>query len=540
MYLEAGLPETQISLREDLSQRLTRVCSSQRSQVLLEDRERSLNGEEILRAFQILNRELVGLTPIGGRVAICAEDPLLQAQFILSTLFCQRVPVVFGANKHEDVHEVHARMGIAAILEQFGTSWHIAPASPALVFSNQGELVDKRQTRLRSPVTPAHSTCGLILFTSGTTGNQKAVNLSLSGMQEAYQFLGHYFKLGPQDIAAVLLPLSHTFALNTQLMPSFLAGAKTTFLNHPSQLGRQYDGIGKVGATFVSSVTDLLRLLKREREVRRLAVCDQVRHVQVAAGKISTEHIADLKLLFPSAVLHKGYGMTETIRTSMISSLDPNFLSDSCGRPLPGQEVEIRNERGSRVPTGGRGQIFVRSSSVLLSYDNRPQGSSLDENGFFATGDWGYIDEHGHLACLDRLDRIFKMSGKKVSAVELEQVAIGFKGVAAAKCAPIADSKRGIRPVLFLEPENLESFGESEIRGFELWLREHLESSKVPRDVVLTRQLARTDNSKVKIASLQSLWDQKKQRAMLSFAVGFIRFHQFSELDTNLINQKRS
>jgi acyl-coenzyme A synthetase/AMP-(fatty) acid ligase len=525
LYLDNQFGDVQLSPSDVFHQRLKQTCSTYRAHVLLEDRERGFTGKHLLHIFECVKDQLELISPLGGRVAICCRDSLLQAQLILATFYAGRVPVVLGTADYEDVHEVQSKIGLSGILAENDLTWHALPMAPMLVFDHDGELSERLPGRLRAPVRAAPTGCGLVLFTSGTMGHQKAVNLPLQGMLDTYQRLGEYFSLSSQDVATILLPISHTFALNTQLLPAFLNGAKSVFLNRTSHLGRQYESIGKSGGTFIASVTDLLRLLKRERDVRGLPLCETVRHVQIAAGKISDEHLRDMRDLFPNAVLHKGYGMTETIRTSMISSRDDKFSSETCGRPLPGQEVEIRDESGRLVPAGMAGQIFVRSNTTLLAYDQRPSGSSLDDSGFFPTGDWGYLDDQGYLTCIDRLDRVFKIAGKKVSAVEMERVAAEFDQVEDAKCAPIVDAKKGLRPVLFVELSEQESFKNLRLADFESCLRENLEPSKVPRDVVIAERLPRTANAKVKIDVLQKLWERKSLET-LSPATGYIRFHR--------------
>lgn len=518
-------------MRDELRSRLRLVCSAYKEQVLLQDRNGEWNGRQCLAFFESVASELAPLAPEGGKVAICARDSRLLAMLVLATLYSRRVPVIFGVGKHEDVHEVHAGIGISAILEEAELDWHASPFAASLCFSLNGELVSRRPGVRWSTALPALDECGLILFTSGTMGNQKAVNVPLRGMLETYKWLANRFSLTAKDVATITLPLSHTFAFNTHFMPAFMSGTKSVFLNHPSLLGRHYELIGKHRGRAVAVVGEMLRLFKRERDLRDLPLCHEVRHVQIAGGKITTEHLLDAQALFPNAIIHKGYGMTETIRTSMIGSNEPGFMSETCGFPLPGQEVRVRDENGNDVAAGEPGQLFVRSHSTLLAYDGHPRGSALRPDGFFATGDWGSIDADGRLTCIDRSDRIFKIAGQKVSAVELERVVTDFNQVESAKCAPIDDKRKGARPVMFIElASNVANVADGfRFLDFESSLRENLDPAKVPRDVVIMSKLPRTANDKVKVDILQKLWEKKNQLIELSIGAGIIRFHQWLE-----------
>ena len=217
--------------------------------------------------------------------------------------------------------------------------------------------------------------------------------------------------------------------------------------------------------------------------------------------------------IFPNAVIHKGYGLTEGIRVSMIDSRDPNFRSDNAGYVLPEQEIEVRSASGRVLPPGAMGHIFLRGPNVMLGYDNQPDFPM--EDGWMKTGDMGVLTIDRRLIIQGRSDSIFKVQGKRVSAKEIERAALdASRFVRDVKVLPVMDAKLGARPVLFLEMahEKAKAFMLDGRDEFEKSLREHLShKSSLPKDVFILHSFPRTFNGKLKSQALSQLWTDKEQ-----------------------------
>jgi acyl-CoA synthetase (AMP-forming)/AMP-acid ligase II len=271
---------------------------------------------------------------------------------------------------------------------------------------------------------------------------------------------------------------------------------------------RAYSSILDQETTFLSVIGDILFLYEKERSIRGLPTAKKVQHVQLAGGLIRKDHLLIAKELFPNARLYKGYGLTECIRTAMIDSDDPAFFEDNIGRVLPGQTVEIRNERGRVLAPGQTGQIFIHGPNLMLGYQG--EENSFDRKGFLATGDLGFFDEQGLLHFCGRSDDIFKTLGKKVSTVEIERAAMGLGFVELAKCIAVPCAKKGLKAVLVVqsaattEKKKIEDL----CRTVRHYLRGHLEKYKVPADVLFVDSMPRLSNQKVNRRAVYDLWLQ--------------------------------
>lgn len=311
--------------------------------------------------------------------------------------------------------------------------------------------------------------------------------------------------------------------LNTQLLPTVLAGGRTQVSTTSWGLGRTYRNLLESRATFVSLFADVLGSLVTEKRRRGLGAAETVTQVQLAGGMIQERHLDVARELFPAARLHKGYGLTEAIRVAMIDDRDPRFCEPGAGPVLPGQEVTIRDRRGVRLPRGERGEVWVRGPNVMLGYLD-PSDPTL-RDGWLATGDLGHLTAEGRLVVEGRRYRLFKSHGRHVAPLEIEGAALSSPAVAAAGCIPVPCPVRGRRPVLFLEPVAALSNGQrSEV---ETALLSRLQPHKVPKDVVVLDALPRSAAGKVDVAALERLWRAQPPARELGRSAAGCRFVAF-------------
>jgi acyl-CoA synthetase (AMP-forming)/AMP-acid ligase II len=358
----------------------------------------------------------------------------------------------------------------------------------------------------RPPALPPAAEAGLVLYTSGSSGDPKAVVLPAAGLLYVIDRLIARFGLGPATVAAVTLPLHHTMALNTQLLPTVFAGGRAVVLESGPALGRTYRDLLSTGANFVALIAELLRPCLAEQRRRGLPAASGVEEMQLSGGMILGEHLAMARQLFPAARLHKGYGLTEAIRVTMTDSGDPRFSDPDAGFPLPGQEVAVTDEEGRALPPGRRGQIVVRGPNVMLGYEG--EASQPFADGWLLTGDLGRLTADGRLTVEGRRDGVFKSYGRRIATAEIERAALACPEVATAKCIPVACPVRGQRPLLFVEPAGPGPLDGGLKSRLEATLRRALLPYKVPREIVLVEAVPRSATGKVSHRALAELWRQ--------------------------------
>jgi acyl-CoA synthetase (AMP-forming)/AMP-acid ligase II len=206
--------------------------------------------------------------------------------------------------------------------------------------------------------------------------------------------------------------------------------------------------------------------------------------------------------LFPDVDFVNAYGLTETSSTIAVLGPDDHraaLLGDpvararlgSAGLVLPGIHVEIRGPDGP-LPTGASGDIHVRGEQVSGEY--RGAGSLLDDGGWFATRDRGWVDDDGYLFVEGRTDDTIIRGGENIAPAEIEDVLLDHPAVAEAAVVGIPDEHWGqdIAAAVVLRPG--QTIAAEELRQ---WARTRLRGSKTPALVVIREALPQTSTGKV-------------------------------------------
>jgi fatty-acyl-CoA synthase len=205
------------------------------------------------------------------------------------------------------------------------------------------------------------------------------------------------------------------------------------------------------------------------------------------------------------------YGNTETFTLSCAypARTDPEVAGESHGEPLPGNTLKIVDPHsGCIVLRGERGEIAVKGPTLMLGYIDVPLDETLDEEGFFRTGDGGYMDARGRLFWEGRLTDIIKTGGANVSPLEIDGVLATCPGVKIGQTVGVPHDTLGEMVVTCVVPHADVVLDEAGIREY---LKQRLASYKVPRRVLFLREedLSMTGTAKVKSTALRELAAQR-------------------------------
>ncbi|MFT3967904.1 MAG: class I adenylate-forming enzyme family protein [Sphingobium sp.] len=201
------------------------------------------------------------------------------------------------------------------------------------------------------------------------------------------------------------------------------------------------------------------------------------------------------------------YGNTETftLSTAYPANTPRAVAGASHGLPLPGITIKIVDPlTGRAVPLGERGEVAVKGPTLMLGYVGIPLDDTLDDEGYFRTGDGGYLDAEGRLFWEGRLNDIIKTGGANVSPVEIDEVIRDCPGVKVSQTVGVPDELLGELVVSCIVPQEGAALDEAGVRAF---AKTRLASYKVPRRVLFLTagQLQMTGSAKVKTADLRAL-----------------------------------
>lgn len=330
----------------------------------------------------------------------------------------------------------------------------------------------------------------LLVYTSGSTGSPKAIVSPHRPVVFAASSIAACLRYRPDDVVFVRLPLSFDYGLYQALLCA-LAGAHLVIAEPGSDVSLLRH-VERVGATVIPVVPSLAETLARLAGRRRRPTT--VRMFTNTGAALPATTIAALRRGFPGARVVLMFGTTECKRISILEPDGDLEKPGSVGRPIPGTEVLVLDEDGRRPPAGEHGEIVVRGPHVMAGYWRAPDLTAerfrrdpATGEVMLLTGDYGRVDDDGHLYFTGRRDDVFKRKGARVSVLEVEAAALDVPGVRAAAVPPPSE---GAPLVLFAVADGLSPV--AVIQG----VAERLEPAKVPDRCVLLDALPLTTNRK--------------------------------------------
>jgi acyl-[acyl-carrier-protein]-phospholipid O-acyltransferase/long-chain-fatty-acid--[acyl-carrier-protein] ligase len=283
----------------------------------------------------------------------------------------------------------------------------------------------------------------VILFTSGSEKEPKAVQLTHRNILSNIKSFSDYIGLYPNDIILANLPFFHVFGLSGNLWGSLYLGATAITYANPLDFKTICDIVRKEKPTVMFSTPSFFLGYLRKSEPGDFS---SLRCAVVGADKCP-DSLREGFIEKHNLVLLEGYGATET--SPVISSNSGSYNKPgSTGRPIPGVEVRIIHyETGKECKTGEEGKIMTKGDNVMKGYFDDIEETSLHmRSGWYDTGDMGYLDEEGYLWHSGRLKRFTKIGGEMISLVKVENVLEKYLPANVLCCiVEIPDSTKGAK-----------------------------------------------------------------------------------------------
>lgn len=338
----------------------------------------------------------------------------------------------------------------------------------------------------------------LLLFTSGTTGTPKGVDIRLSNVLSSTVVTGFRLGVSPEDRWLATLPFHHAGGI----MPVYRTAlyGTTLIVRAGFDPGGAADDLREYEATGVSLVPTMLhRMLDR-----RGTLADSLR-VVLLGGAPAPDSLIERCRDF-SVPVYPTYGMTETCSAITIATADEAATREgTVGRPLLWTDLSVRNEEGEELPPGEIGEFVVSGPTVARGYYDDPAATAAAfSNERLRTGDIGYQDPDGYVYVLNRKDDRINTGGELVDPGEVEGVLQDHEDVTAAIVVGLPDEDLGQRVGAAIVPAEPDLDG----ADLEAFARERLAGFKLPRTVRFLDELPRTDSGTVdRAAVIETLAD---------------------------------
>jgi acyl-CoA synthetase (AMP-forming)/AMP-acid ligase II len=377
-----------------------------------------------------------------------------------------------------------------------------APERSRSIANFLGSLLPGPAASEEYPPTPGQADdVAVVLYTSGTSGTPKAALLRHRNLA-SYVFTTVEFAQASEDEAALVTVPTYHIAGLANLLSNLYAGRRIVYLeNFDPQLW--LETIRNESITQAMVVPTMMA-----RVVRFLGGADaqvpSLRTLAYGGSRMPIPVLEEALARFPGTGFVNAYGLTETSSTIALLSPDDHragLQSDqpvararlgSVGRVIPGVEVEVREEDGTPLSGPSPGLIFLRGEQVSGEYAGV---SVLDAEGWFPTGDKGWVDEEGYLFIEGRADDTIIRGGENVSPAEIEDVLMQHPAIADAAVVGVPDDEWGqrIAAVVCIDEDD----GSITAEDLTDWVRQRLRSSKTPDLVVFWAELPRTATGKL-------------------------------------------
>lgn len=336
-----------------------------------------------------------------------------------------------------------------------------------------------------------------ILFTTGTTGSRKGVQLTheniFAGAANSNVFIGNT----PHDKEIIPLPLHHAFGLR-RLRVNLMMGA-TAILEEGFMFPQRFFDHISEGATGLCMVPTGFQVMKKLMKDRYIPHFRKLRYIEFGSMPMPAEQKRELAEQLPSTRICMHYGLTEVAANIFTEFHDDIDYLDTLGKPSPNVDVAIMNESMISLPNGEIGEIAVRGSIQTPGYWNDPERShQVLVNGWFKTGDLGLQQDSGHIQMKGRNDDVMNIGGKKVFPQEIEHQIQQHPSVQDCACVSIENDLLGEQIHAFIISRS-EQLSRQEWVPF---LRESLDSYKIPAQFTYVDSIPYTSTGKKKREAL--------------------------------------
>lgn len=338
-----------------------------------------------------------------------------------------------------------------------------------------------------------------IVYTSGTTGQPKGVCLSHGNFMSNIRAAIEHLDLQPDNHLLGVLPPFHVFGLTiVTMLPVYLGGTVTYIPRFSPQ--EAYRAIAEKDITILLAVPSMYAAIARLKTLDK----DKFSRIRLAVsgGEPLPRQVYDWVLERTGIRLLEGYGLTET---SPVISVDvpESHQPGSVGLPLPGVELQVRDENGHPLPQGQRGELCVRGPLVMKGYFHRQEETSalIDRDGWLSTGDIVELGEENRIWITGRAKDIIIVGGENVYPREVECVLEEHPDVSEAAVIGRSDGNRGEVVTAFVILRDGADATPNDLRG---WCRERLASYKVPREIHFREEFPRGPTGKILKRDLRS------------------------------------
>jgi acyl-CoA synthetase (AMP-forming)/AMP-acid ligase II len=354
----------------------------------------------------------------------------------------------------------------------------------------------------RKPVAaPAVDDVALVLHTSGSTGRPKRVPLKHANLSISAQNVARSYELTSEDVSLCVMPLFHVHGLVASTLATLSTGGTVVVPAKFSPLSF-WRVARDHGVTWYSAVPTLHQLLlARAGEPgdapgtpgrSKRAGTERLRFIRSCSAALPPPVMHALEEAFGAPVL-EAYGMTEAAHQMASNPLPPADHKPGSVGPGTDVRISIMDKEGRHLAQGEQGEVVIQGPNVIRGYENNPEANATSfVDGWFRTGDQGYLDADGYLHLVARIKELINRGGEKISPREIDEVLLTHPAVAEAVCFGVPHGTWGEEVAAAVVLRDAAS--EADLLAY---CRERLADYKRPKQIHITDAIPRTATGKI-------------------------------------------
>jgi long-chain acyl-CoA synthetase len=333
----------------------------------------------------------------------------------------------------------------------------------------------------------------VILYTSGTTGTPKGAELTHSNLATNVEKFTAFTDLDEASVVLGALPLFHSFGQTCGMNAAIRMGACLSLIPRFDP-GKALEIIDRDRVNVFEGVPTMYAAMLNHPEAESydtscLELCASGGSAMPVEVMKAFEDKFDAKIL-------EGYGLSETSPVASFNHPDRERKPGSIGTPIEGVEMKVVDDDGNEVPQGEPGEIVIRGHNVMKGYWNREDATaeSIDDDGWFSTGDMATVDEDGYFFIVDRKKDLIIRGGYNVYPREIEEVIYEHPAVREAAVVGVPHDDLGEEVGAAIALKEGEEASEEEIREH---CKEQVAAYKYPRQVWFVDELPKGPTGKI-------------------------------------------
>jgi long-chain acyl-CoA synthetase len=336
-------------------------------------------------------------------------------------------------------------------LKKLVPAWSLPGHTPFKQVMSQGA-----QNSLK-PVDISPGDTAFLQYTGGTTGISKGATLThanlLSNMEQIKLWIEPVFRIKkrPEQLVFVCaLPLYHIFALTVNGLMGIALGGHNVLIANPRDIPAFVKELGKYRVHIFPGLNTLFNAMMNNPDFEKLDFSELV--LTLGGGMAVQRPVAERWQKITGCAVTEGYGLSETSPVATANRFDSPDFTGTIGLPLPSTDIEIRDDEGKTLALGEVGEICIRGPQVMAGYWQRPDETAkvMTPDGFFRSGDVGFMTSEGYTKIVDRKKDMILVSGFNVFPNEVEEVAMSLAGVLECAAIGVPDEHSGEAVKLFV------------------------------------------------------------------------------------------